>query len=49
LGVDEVLLLATDSGNVTGYNVEAIFSAINRSTQAINRANLWVAKPQALK
>ncbi|KAJ5173774.1 Ribonucleotide reductase transcriptional regulator CRT10 [Penicillium coprophilum] len=30
LGVDEVLLLATDSGNVTGYNVEAIFSAINR-------------------
>lgn len=33
LGVDEVLLLATDSGNVTGYNVEAIFSAINRSAQ----------------
>lgn len=30
LGVDEVLLLATDSGNVTGYNVEAIFSAISR-------------------
>ena len=30
LGVDEVLLLATDSGNVTGYNVEAIFSAIER-------------------
>jgi hypothetical protein len=30
LGVDEVLLLATDSGNVTGYNVEAIFSAIHR-------------------
>jgi hypothetical protein len=30
LGVDEVLLLATDSGNVTGYNVESIFSAINR-------------------
>ncbi|KAJ5933023.1 hypothetical protein N7516_007512 [Penicillium verrucosum] len=33
LGVDEVLLLATDSGNVTGYNVEAIFSAINRSSE----------------
>ncbi|KXG50395.1 Ribonucleotide reductase, transcriptional regulator CRT10 [Penicillium griseofulvum] len=33
LGVDEVLLLATDSGNVTGYNVEAIFSAINRSAR----------------
>ncbi|CAI7564656.1 unnamed protein product [Penicillium viridicatum] len=33
LGVDEVLLLATDSGNVTGYNVEAIFSAINRSAE----------------
>ncbi|KAJ5972869.1 Ribonucleotide reductase transcriptional regulator CRT10 [Penicillium vulpinum] len=33
LGVDEVLLLATDSGNVTGYNVEAIFSAINRNTK----------------
>ncbi|CAG8896661.1 unnamed protein product [Penicillium egyptiacum] len=33
LGVDEVLLLATDSGNVTGYNVEAIFSAINRSAK----------------
>lgn len=33
LGVDEVLLLVTDSGNVTGYNVEAIFSAINRYTK----------------
>ena len=33
LGVDEVLLLATDSGNVAGYNVEAIFSAINRSAK----------------
>ncbi|CAI7626178.1 unnamed protein product [Penicillium palitans] len=33
LGFDEVLLLATDSGNVTGYNVEAIFSAINRSAE----------------
>ncbi|KAJ5545498.1 Ribonucleotide reductase transcriptional regulator CRT10 [Penicillium sp. DV-2018c] len=30
LGLNEVLLLATDSGNVTGYEVEAIFSAINR-------------------
>ncbi|KAJ5612710.1 hypothetical protein N7510_005904 [Penicillium lagena] len=30
LGLDEVLLLATDSGNVCGYQVEAIFSAINR-------------------
>ncbi|CAI7653727.1 unnamed protein product [Penicillium glandicola] len=33
LGVDEVLLLATDSGNVTGYNVEAIFSAIRRGAK----------------
>lgn len=33
LGVDEVLLLATDSGNVTGYNVEAIFSAIKHSVE----------------
>jgi hypothetical protein len=32
LGLNEVLLLATDSGNVTGYEVEAIFSAINRCT-----------------
>lgn len=30
LGRDEVLLLATDSGNVCGYHVEAIFSAIDR-------------------
>ncbi|KAJ5778889.1 hypothetical protein N7457_006609 [Penicillium paradoxum] len=34
LGLDEVLLLATDSGNVTGYNVKAIFSAINRSAKS---------------
>lgn len=33
LGVHEVLLLATDSGNVTGYNVEAIFSAIKHSVE----------------
>lgn len=33
LGVDEVLLLATDSGNVTGYNVEAIFSEINQCAE----------------
>ena len=30
LGRDEVLLLATDSGNVCAYHVEAIFSAIDR-------------------
>ncbi|KAJ5109882.1 hypothetical protein N7532_002527 [Penicillium argentinense] len=30
LGRDEVLLLATDSGNVCGYHVEAIYSAVNR-------------------
>ncbi|KAJ5166431.1 uncharacterized protein N7482_005212 [Penicillium canariense] len=30
LGRDEVLLLATDSGNVCGYHVEAIFSAVKR-------------------
>lgn len=28
LGLDEVLLLATDSGNVCGYNVEAIFKSL---------------------
>lgn len=33
LGVNEILLLATDSGNVTGYHVEAIFSAINQGTK----------------
>ncbi|CAG8386491.1 unnamed protein product [Penicillium salamii] len=33
LGRDEVLLIATDSGNVTGYNVEVIFSAIGRCDQ----------------
>ncbi|KAJ5757406.1 uncharacterized protein N7511_006100 [Penicillium nucicola] len=33
LGVDEVLLLATDSGNVTGYNVEAIFSELSQCAE----------------
>lgn len=33
LGRDEVLLLATDSGNVSGYHVEAVFSAIERTLQ----------------
>ncbi|KAL1886885.1 hypothetical protein Plec18167_000820 [Paecilomyces lecythidis] len=32
LGRDEVLILATDSGNVSGYHVEAIFSAIERAS-----------------
>ncbi|KAF7597325.1 hypothetical protein BBP40_006265 [Aspergillus hancockii] len=31
LGRDEVLLLVTDSGNVCGYRVEAIFSALKRA------------------
>jgi hypothetical protein len=31
LGRDEVLLLATDSGNVCGYHVESIFSALERA------------------
>lgn len=31
LGRDEVLLLVTDSGNVCGYRVEAIFSALERA------------------
>lgn len=30
LGRDEALLLATDSGNICGYHVEAIYSAVNR-------------------
>jgi hypothetical protein len=34
LGRDEVLLLATDSGNVCGYHVEAIFSALKRCTKS---------------
>ncbi|KAL3458694.1 hypothetical protein BJX64DRAFT_266183 [Aspergillus heterothallicus] len=34
LGQDEVLLLVTDSGNVCGYRVEAIFSAIKRAIEA---------------
>lgn len=34
LGRDEVLLLATDSGNVCGYHVEAIFSALKRCAKS---------------
>lgn len=34
LGRDEVLLLATDSGNVCGYQVEAIYSAIDRCAKS---------------
>ncbi|KAL2855419.1 hypothetical protein BJY01DRAFT_204115 [Aspergillus pseudoustus] len=34
LGREEVLLLVTDSGNVCGYRVEAIFSAMKRATEA---------------
>ncbi|CAG8088577.1 unnamed protein product [Penicillium olsonii] len=37
LGTDEVLLLATDSGNVTGYHVEAIYSAIGRCVKLNNK------------
>jgi len=33
LGLDEVLLLVTDSGNVCGYHVEAIYSALARCKQ----------------
>lgn len=33
LGREEVLLLATDSGNVTGYRVEAIYSALERAAE----------------
>ncbi|GKZ30840.1 hypothetical protein AbraIFM66950_010430 [Aspergillus brasiliensis] len=33
LGRDEVLLLATDSGNVCGYRVEAIYSALKRAAE----------------
>ncbi|GKZ88360.1 hypothetical protein AnigIFM59636_008218 [Aspergillus niger] len=33
LGRDEVLLLVTDSGNVCGYRVEAIFSALKRAAE----------------
>ncbi|KAJ9217044.1 hypothetical protein DTO166G4_1504 [Paecilomyces variotii] len=33
LGRDEVLILVTDSGNVSGYHVEAVFSAIERASQ----------------
>lgn len=34
LGREEVLLLATDSGNVTGYRVEAIYSALKRAAKS---------------
>lgn len=34
LGRDEVLLLATDSGNVCGYHVDAIFSAVKRCAKS---------------
>ncbi|RLM01519.1 hypothetical protein CFD26_107313 [Aspergillus turcosus] len=33
LGQEEVLLLVTDSGNVCGYRVEAIFSALKRAAE----------------
>ncbi|KAF4239634.1 hypothetical protein CNMCM6457_008554 [Aspergillus fumigatiaffinis] len=33
LGREEVLLLVTDSGNVCGYRVEAIFSALKRAAE----------------
>ncbi|KAJ5887655.1 hypothetical protein N7495_007696 [Penicillium taxi] len=36
LGLDEVLLLVTDSGNVCGYHVETIFSAISRCQKNLN-------------
>lgn len=34
LGRDEVMLLATDSGNVCGYHVEAIYSAVKRCVKS---------------
>ena len=34
LGRDEVLVLATDSGNVCAYHVEAIYSAVNRHAKS---------------
>lgn len=34
LGRDEVFLLVTDSGNICGYNVEAIYSAIDRCAKS---------------
>ncbi|RJE25150.1 hypothetical protein PHISCL_02489 [Aspergillus sclerotialis] len=34
LGLEEVLLCVTDSGNVCGYRVEAIFSVLERAEQA---------------
>lgn len=33
LGLEEVLLLVTDSGNICGYRVEAVFSALERAEQ----------------
>ncbi|KAL4939573.1 hypothetical protein BDV06DRAFT_198598 [Aspergillus oleicola] len=36
LGREEVLLLVTDSGNVCGYRVEAIFSALKRAADSGN-------------
>ena len=33
LGRDEVLLLVTDSGNVCGYHVEAIYSCLTRCNE----------------
>lgn len=34
LGLEEVLVLVSDSGNVCGYRVEAVFSALQRAEQA---------------
>ncbi|KAJ5980123.1 hypothetical protein N7481_007421 [Penicillium waksmanii] len=34
LGRDEVLLLATDSGNICGYHVEAVYSAVIRCAKS---------------
>lgn len=34
LGREEILLLATDSGNVTGYRIEAIYSALKRAAKS---------------
>lgn len=40
LGLEEVLLLATDSGNVCGYRVEAVYSALERAAQEDNHRPL---------
>lgn len=37
LGLDEVLVIATDSGNICAYHVEAIFSAMNRHVKGRGR------------